>query len=259
MKKYAVLTALVLLIFLLTACGCKHEWQPATCMEKQKCTLCGETQGEADGPHDPGDWVETADYILGEVEGTQYCRLCNAVTDTKKETLQTLVEGELYVLTPMMFVERMENLAREKGMSFETSIDYDQPDLWIFAHIDGCEVMLQFFHSDTSSMAVEEADSTGLWCVSINMVGEARQLGSLLDREICEVFFRAIDPMLDGSGMEEIWIAKGTAANNAANQGGFFEYYEKNGLIYEFGHVVYSSGEKGICVENIQIYASDWR
>ena len=39
----------MLLLVLLTSCGCKHEWRAATCTEPQTCTKCGNKQGEALG------------------------------------------------------------------------------------------------------------------------------------------------------------------------------------------------------------------
>ena len=46
MKKAALFLFLLALICTLTACGCKHEWQEATCETPKTCTLCQETEGE---------------------------------------------------------------------------------------------------------------------------------------------------------------------------------------------------------------------
>jgi hypothetical protein len=44
-KKFlAVLLALVM-VLLLTGCGCDHEWQEATCTTAKTCPLCGEVEG----------------------------------------------------------------------------------------------------------------------------------------------------------------------------------------------------------------------
>lgn len=42
----AIMLILVML-FSLSACGCKHEWEEATCTSPKTCLLCGETEGEA--------------------------------------------------------------------------------------------------------------------------------------------------------------------------------------------------------------------
>lgn len=45
--KRTMMTALVIaLAFCLTACGCKHEWQEATCTTPKTCKLCQATEGE---------------------------------------------------------------------------------------------------------------------------------------------------------------------------------------------------------------------
>ena len=44
-----VLPLLILLGLLLTGCGCKHEWQSATCDTPKTCSLCQLTEGEALG------------------------------------------------------------------------------------------------------------------------------------------------------------------------------------------------------------------
>ena len=49
MKKQIILFLLVaLVICMLTACGCKHTWQEATCFAPKTCTKCNETEGEAE-------------------------------------------------------------------------------------------------------------------------------------------------------------------------------------------------------------------
>ena len=47
-KAYSVIAA-ALILCLLTACGCKHEWSAATCTSPKACSLCGESEGDALG------------------------------------------------------------------------------------------------------------------------------------------------------------------------------------------------------------------
>ena len=54
MKKTALFLLLLALICTLTACGCKHEWQEATCETPKTCSLCQETEGEPLGH----SWVD---------------------------------------------------------------------------------------------------------------------------------------------------------------------------------------------------------
>ena len=38
--------AVVLLLFVLTGCGCQHQWEEASCTQPRTCVKCGETEGE---------------------------------------------------------------------------------------------------------------------------------------------------------------------------------------------------------------------
>ena len=68
MKKLTAFFLIVSCTFLLTACGCKHEWQEATCETPKTCTLCKETEG------DPLDhsWMDAA------CETAKTCVVCGA-------------------------------------------------------------------------------------------------------------------------------------------------------------------------------------
>ena len=46
MRKISTSLMIVILAFVLASCGCKHEWQDATCETPKTCTLCQETEGE---------------------------------------------------------------------------------------------------------------------------------------------------------------------------------------------------------------------
>ena len=48
-RTIAFLLMAVMLVSLLTACGCKHEWAEATCTDPKTCTLCEETEGDSLG------------------------------------------------------------------------------------------------------------------------------------------------------------------------------------------------------------------
>ena len=45
MRYFKVILALLMLI-LLTACGCEHEWIDATCQAPKTCALCGKSEGD---------------------------------------------------------------------------------------------------------------------------------------------------------------------------------------------------------------------
>lgn len=62
---------------LLVGCGakpCTHQWTGADCMNPERCTLCGETQGEALGH----DWVEAA------CESPECCTRCGETRGVRR-------------------------------------------------------------------------------------------------------------------------------------------------------------------------------
>ena len=43
---FVTLTLLIALCLMLGGCGCKHQWEPASCINPKTCSLCQETEGE---------------------------------------------------------------------------------------------------------------------------------------------------------------------------------------------------------------------
>lgn len=54
MKKMLTLVLAIVCVCMLTACGCEHVWEEATCLTPKTCTECEETEGSALGH----DWLE---------------------------------------------------------------------------------------------------------------------------------------------------------------------------------------------------------
>lgn len=48
-KKLHILLLMLGLLTLLAGCGCKHDWDAATCTEPKTCSLCHKTEGAANG------------------------------------------------------------------------------------------------------------------------------------------------------------------------------------------------------------------
>lgn len=67
-KRFLISLLPVCLIFILTACGCKHEWKEATCINPQTCNLCGVTKGEP---------IEHS-YMDANCENPKRCSFCDA-------------------------------------------------------------------------------------------------------------------------------------------------------------------------------------
>lgn len=65
---FRVTPLLILLCLLLTGCGCKHQWNPATCDTPKTCSRCQITEGEALGH----TWVDAS------CEAPKTCSACGA-------------------------------------------------------------------------------------------------------------------------------------------------------------------------------------
>lgn len=98
MKKSISMILLVVTALVLTACGCKHQWQEATCNAPKTCTLCNETEGEP-LTH---IWNEASCaapktcILCNETEGEALAHIWNEATCAAPKTCQTCqyTEGE---------------------------------------------------------------------------------------------------------------------------------------------------------------------
>lgn len=71
MKKRIISVFLVLACLLVLAgCGCKHEWNPATCDAPAVCSLCGETEGSPNGHS----------WLAATCSAPKTCEICGEVT-----------------------------------------------------------------------------------------------------------------------------------------------------------------------------------
>lgn len=68
MKKLTMLLLALVLVLALSACGCKHEWLPATCDTPKTCELCGKTMGT---PRDHS-------IVEATCEEPRHCENCDA-------------------------------------------------------------------------------------------------------------------------------------------------------------------------------------
>ncbi len=66
-KKLLAGVLAVMMVLLLTSCGCDHEWQAATCTTAKTCSVCGKTEGEVPGHA----WQEAT------CETAKTCTTCN--------------------------------------------------------------------------------------------------------------------------------------------------------------------------------------
>lgn len=100
MKRTILVICVIALAFCLTACGCEHEWNDATCTTPKTCKLCDATEGEV-AAHQWQDANcvapktckdcgategEVADHIWAEATCTT-AKTCTACNETEGEAL----------------------------------------------------------------------------------------------------------------------------------------------------------------------------
>lgn len=111
MKKLTALILVLAMCLTFAGCGCKHEWYAATCEVPKTCSLCGETEGEANGHSivaatcEEAEHCENCNYVSGEplghtwvdatTEAPRTCKTCGAtdgeriITDSRFTTAST--------------------------------------------------------------------------------------------------------------------------------------------------------------------------
>ena len=132
--RFIALSLCAILLVGLYGCGCKHEWQDATCTEPKTCSKCGETEGKALGHdwtvatctepktcsrcgqtegdslgHTWSEWTVTREAtptVKGEKK--QICSICGAENIVEYE-LEVLHENGYCLLSPKEIGERLTN------------------------------------------------------------------------------------------------------------------------------------------------------
>ena len=85
MKRITAVFILLFIMCLLVGCSCRHEWEDATCTKPQTCSVCGATEGTANG-HSYGSDGECWD--CGEVDPkyTEMLAKCSLSVPTLPQT-----------------------------------------------------------------------------------------------------------------------------------------------------------------------------
>lgn len=124
MKKILYMVLIVICIStLLTACGCEHQWTDATCSAPKTCTLCSKTEGSAE-EHVAGDWSVTVEPVEGNSgERAQLCNNCGTALATEVYTLDSVMEGDTFTLTPEEMAARMDNILKTMRPNLSSKLE----------------------------------------------------------------------------------------------------------------------------------------
>lgn len=100
MKRNYGMLVMIMVLFsvILTSCGCKHEWEDATCFTPKTCKVCGESKGDKlthtsqNGLCDNCGYVITEYGILGKDEALVFSKLKEACTAFKNPASIRLID-----------------------------------------------------------------------------------------------------------------------------------------------------------------------
>lgn len=203
MKKYfAYCFIAVMMLTVLSACGCDHEWVDANCDTPKTCALCSQTEGEALGhtwldatcaapktcsvcaltdgnplPHSPGEEQIETNLITAICSKKQSCTGCGTILN-ETETAISLVGDGVFLLSVDDFVKRLNYIYAQAGEGdWSSRIDYamngEQPFLRVSYR--GVEFLtIDFFVRDPdpitfSRMTIEHMDDPVIKEVSVHI------------------------------------------------------------------------------------------
>lgn len=234
-----------------------HHWTDATCTKARHCTVCSIQEGTPAG-HTPGEEIRQLDPVDGSYRIQQHCAVCQQQLSDQYEKLETFVEDDLFFFSPQDFLDRMSAIAKESFPDFRYEFGSEQDTFMvhlIMAGDEGADGTLMFMTEDNTAISQDQLAEPGIWCLSLTDVGSTGEYGVALSSDIIQLLYRTCDPLLSEEDLTDFILVKITSALNSAEGAGMFGYTEKNGLLYEFGHMVFED----LAIENIQVYASDWR
>lgn len=125
----------ILMLMLITACGCDHEWIDATCQVPRTCGLCGKTQGEVSLWHDwldPDCFTPYTCSVCGLTEGEPleheytegFCTRCYSIdesyVDYNNYGFIDLMHNNKLCLSVKGFKLGDESYVKVEGLAFKT-------------------------------------------------------------------------------------------------------------------------------------------
>ena len=220
MKRILCGVLAVLLCLCLGACGCRHEWKEADCDHPRVCALCGESEGEALG-HETGDWEQTSlDLATAEWILEKKCARCGQVTDTQREALESLLDGNTFLLSPLDFQLRMDSVLAHyiaEGITVDTKLEVLQDTVVYNISFEG-EYLADLGLRNDLSQDPEEKMNAFDTVTALIYDPEAAQ-------PLCAALMQTLDPMLSEEEAGEL------CASLLAQEG---EILEHNGIFYNF-------------------------
>lgn len=167
MKKWIALTLALAMVFSLTGCGCKHQWQEATCTAPKTCSLCGETEGEV-ADHVPGELtVVSVDTQKLTMTHELPCSLCGAVIETKESATGIAPVGSVIHVSPNEWYDCLMTTVRNYGASqslFAYPVEA-QDDTLLHSLVSMSQMNAVFSFHDAQAAAITTGDGQTRGCI----------------------------------------------------------------------------------------------
>ena len=225
MKKLIALMLVLAMCLTFAACGCKHEWYAATCDAPKTCSLCGETEGEANGHSivaatcEEAEHCENCDYVNGEALGHTWV---DATTEAPK-TCQTCgaTEGERIITDPRFTTAATKDLYGTWELEMELTGDM----MGIPDFPAGATIRLQLIFSNAGDIDISAG--VGSVYAEFEAQGMDRETANAAFAEVYDMSIEEyVDEELAAIDLNEMF----TAMFGAINMGGV--YYVEDGVLY---------------------------
>lgn len=286
MKKRNLFCAciLVVILLLLSGCGCQHEWEEATCRTAKTCIHCGKTEGEplrhdwqeatCTSPktcarcektkgeplgHVPGEVVETVDVVKAERHCEQCCQTCGAVLSQSSEYVDSfLTDADTFVFSPNQFLNRLSNIAKEYYPDFTYSVTETISGAIVqldWGIDEDYTTTLIFHHADYSAFTQAEYNTAGVYCVAFGCYGTLESTPTYLDQDMFFVIGQAVDPLFTSADLQLMLIMKLASLANTVEFGEPWGCWDNRQMLYQFSHNTFSADTGAMGYEGTLIYA----
>ncbi len=224
-----------------------HDWELATCETASTCKACGIVEGQPLG-HFPEDWELVSldlEMLLKVYE--QRCSLCKQQIDRRSEVLTSLVEKDLFLLTPNQLMQRFAAIAKANGLVLNYSFTNTGVSAGGLVEWEESGIVVQFMKQDQSMVTMSELELPVACCASLSTVG-------IVDGNIPMYFIMACDPSLDLDSATQLYQELMEKYKDVEGSPGIL-HHTHNKMLYEFMSLPF--GDIGIAgsMDMLNIYA----
>ena len=166
MKKLVLLTLVLAMVLTMVGCGCKHQWEDATCTAPKTCSLCGETEGDV-LEHTPGQMeLASVDTDALTVTYQQVCTGCGMVLDTQEGTTGLAPVDGKFVLSPNEWNACLTSNINAMGASqtYLPCISENEDDAIVhgIVTLSGITAAMSYYDADGNVLTTGQADDRNL-------------------------------------------------------------------------------------------------